>query len=102
MPFKKFDVDKAIIERFGSIEEFDRICERLENKQKSIEFAYNKTGSISPKNINGKWYIELGSKELGNILVSKNNSIEPREFASEEEANEYIKNYLKEGIQFGS
>lgn len=34
MPFKKFDVDKAIIERFGSKEEFNKVCERLDIEEK--------------------------------------------------------------------
>lgn len=48
---------------------------------------------MKPKNINDKWYIEVTTKELGDVLLLDNSGLPiALEFKSEKKALEHIKN----------
>jgi hypothetical protein len=46
--------------------------------------------SMSPININNKWYIEVSSDEDGYVLMANSTKDEPISFNSLQNANDYI------------
>lgn len=46
---------------------------------------------MKPKAINRKWYIEVYTKEFGNVLLLEKGKLKAREFSTKEEAINYIK-----------
>lgn len=55
----------------------------------------NAFSTMKPKCINGKWYIEIYTKEFGNILLLDDSELLiAKEFDSEEIANQHIKTII--------
>lgn len=46
---------------------------------------------MKPKTINDKWYIEVYTKEFGNVLLLEKGELKAREFSTKEETINYIK-----------
>ncbi len=55
----------------------------------------NDFSTMKPKFINGKWYIEIYTKEFGDILLLDDSGLPiAKEFDSEEIANQHIKTII--------
>lgn len=51
---------------------------------------------MKPKAINDKWYIEVYTKEFGNVLLLEKGKLKAREFSTKEETIDYIKKGINE------